>query len=91
MDDPALYVASLDAVGMQQVAEEGSRAVYAAGQLLFFRGASVFARPFDAERLAFTGPEMQLIDTGGLSSPRPTTAPSSTDPDRITLSQSDMV
>ena len=60
--DPALYVASLDAVGMQQVAEEGSRAVYAAGQLVFFRGASVFARPFDAERFAFTGPEMKLID-----------------------------
>ena len=64
--DPALYVASLDAVGMQHVAEEGSRALYAAGHLLFFRGPSVFARPFDAARLAFTGPEVKLIDTGGL-------------------------
>ena len=60
--DPAVYVASLDAVGIRQVAEEGSRAVYAAGQLVYFRGASVFARPFDAERFAFTGPERALID-----------------------------
>jgi Tol biopolymer transport system component len=31
--------------------------MYAAGQLLFQRGSSVFARPFDSERLSFTGPE----------------------------------
>jgi eukaryotic-like serine/threonine-protein kinase len=58
--DPALFVASLDKAGIQQIAEDGSRAVYAAGQLLFSRGASVFARPFDAAQLAFTGPEVLL-------------------------------
>jgi dipeptidyl aminopeptidase/acylaminoacyl peptidase len=62
-DDPALYVASLDGTGIQSLNEEGSRPVYAAQHLLFFRGANVFARPFDAARLAFTGSE-HLLATG---------------------------
>ena len=63
--DPGLFVASLDVGGMQRVADDGSRAVYAAGHLLFLRGAKLFARPFDAARLVFTGPE-RLLTAGGL-------------------------
>jgi serine/threonine protein kinase/Tol biopolymer transport system component len=84
--DPALYVASLDAIGMQQVAEEGSRAIYAAGRLVFFRGASVFARPFDPERFAFTGPEKKLIDRAAFFSASHT-GTIVYRPDRITPSQ----
>jgi serine/threonine-protein kinase len=58
--DPALYVASLDSMGMQRVMEDGSAAVYAAGHLLFLRNASLFVRPFDPARLTFTGPEWLL-------------------------------
>ena len=55
--DPALFVASLDTDDMQRVAEDCSRAAYVARHLLFFRGSAVFARPFDAARLVFTGGE----------------------------------
>ena len=66
--DPGLFVASLDVGGLQRVSEDGSRAVYAAGQLLFQRGLSVFARPFDASRLVFTGPERLLTAQAGFFS-----------------------
>jgi eukaryotic-like serine/threonine-protein kinase len=66
--DPGLFVASLDAGGLQRVSDDGSRAVYAAGQLLFQRGLSVFARPFDASRLVFTGPERLLTAQAGFFS-----------------------
>jgi serine/threonine protein kinase len=68
LGDPALFVASLDTSGIQQIAEDGSRAVYAAGQLVFFRGSSVFARPFDAARLVFTGPERLIAAQAGFFS-----------------------
>ena len=51
-----------------RVSDDGSRAVYAAGQLLFQRGLSVFARPFDASRLVFTGPERLLTAQAGFFS-----------------------
>ena len=63
-----LFVASLDASGIQRVSEDGSGAVYAAGQLLFLRGLSVFARPFDAARLVFTGPERLIAAQAGFFS-----------------------
>ena len=63
--DPALYVASVDTPGLQRVDDSASRAVYAANRLLFFRGSNVFARPFDAERLVFTGPERLLVTAAG--------------------------
>jgi eukaryotic-like serine/threonine-protein kinase len=65
VDDPAVYVASLDAPGMRQVMDDGAPAVYAAGHLFYSRRAGVFARPFDAERLEFSGAEMQLTQRAG--------------------------
>ena len=65
MDDPALYVASLDASGMRKVMEDGTSAVYAAGRLFYSRGTGVFARPFDPERLEFSGAEAQVTERAG--------------------------
>jgi eukaryotic-like serine/threonine-protein kinase len=68
VDDPALYVAALDASGVRKLIEDGSSAVYAAGYLYYDRGTAVFARPFDAQRLEVTGAEVQVTEgTGGVS------------------------
>jgi Tol biopolymer transport system component len=40
--------------------DDGADAVYAAGQLVYSRGTGLFARPFDVQRLEFSGPEVQL-------------------------------
>ena len=40
-------------------------AVYAAGHLFYSRQAGVFARPFDAGRLEFSGAEMQVTERAG--------------------------
>ena len=63
-----VFVGSLDASGLQRVSEDGWGAVYAAGQLVFRRGLSVFARPFDAARLVFTGPERLIAAQAGFFS-----------------------
>lgn len=68
VDDPALYVASLDAPGIRKLPQDGSRAVYAAGHLLFFRGVGAYARPFDGARMEFKGREMLLADRAGFLS-----------------------
>ena len=58
--DPGVFVVALDTGSIERIAEDGSHAVYAAGHLLFLRGTNLFARPFDAARRAFTGPERML-------------------------------
>jgi Tol biopolymer transport system component/DNA-binding winged helix-turn-helix (wHTH) protein len=68
VDDPALYVASLDAVGTRKIMDEGTSAVYAAGHLFYSRGAGVFARPFDSRRLEFSGAEVQVTEPAGVVS-----------------------
>ena len=60
--------------------------VYAAGHLLFQRGPSVFARPFDAARLVFTGPERLLATQAGFFSVSDN-GTSSIRPAGVTLSQ----
>jgi hypothetical protein len=57
VDDTAVYVASLDAPGMRKVMDDGAPAAYAAGHLFYSRGTGVFARPFNPERLEFSGAE----------------------------------
>ena len=39
--------------------------MYAAGHLFYSRRAGVFARPFDAERLEFSGAEVQVTERAG--------------------------
>ena len=62
VDDPALYVASLDTPGTLKLPQDGVQAVYAAGHLLFFRGVGAYARPFDAARVEFTRREVLLAE-----------------------------
>jgi len=63
VDDPALYVASLDAPGTRKLLEDGASAGYAEGHLFYSRGTGLFARPFDLERLEFSGPPSLLFAT----------------------------
>jgi eukaryotic-like serine/threonine-protein kinase len=63
--DPALYVASLDAPGLQKIMEDGAPAEYAAGHLFYSRATGIFARPFDPGRLIFTGAERQVTEAAG--------------------------
>ena len=58
--DPAVYVASVDGTGMRKILDDGSSAFYAAGYLFYARGASLFARPFDPERLEFSATEVRV-------------------------------
>jgi eukaryotic-like serine/threonine-protein kinase len=63
--DPALYAASLDAPGTRKILDEGAPARYAAGHLFYARGAGLFARPFDPERLDVFGAEVQVAERAG--------------------------
>ena len=64
-DDPALYAASLDAPGTRKILDEGASARYAAGHVFYARGAGLFARPFDPERLEVSGAEVQVAERAG--------------------------
>ena len=50
-----VYVSSLDSTERTRLLEEGSNAQYAQGSLLFLRGTTLMAQPFDVSRLALTG------------------------------------
>ena len=58
--DPAVYLASVDAPGTRKILDDASSAAYAAGHVFYSRGAGLFARPFDAERLEVSGDEVQV-------------------------------
>jgi Tol biopolymer transport system component len=62
LGDPALYVASLDTPGTRRISDDASGAMYAAGHLLYWRGASLFARGFDPGRLAFNGVDVPIAE-----------------------------
>ena len=68
VDDPALYVASLDVVGTRKIMDDATSAVSAAGHLFYSRGAGVFARPFDSRRLEFSGAEVRVTEQAGVVS-----------------------
>ncbi|MSO48704.1 MAG: serine/threonine-protein kinase [Acidobacteria bacterium] len=66
----AIYVAALDTKDRQRLIAEESNAVYAAstgstGHLFFHRGPTLFAQPFNAKKLAFTGEPAQVA--GGMA------------------------
>ena len=68
LDDPGVYLASMDAPGARKILDDASSVVYAAGHLFYVREARLFARPFDADRLEFSGAEVQVAaPAGGLS------------------------
>ena len=85
-NEPGVYVASIDAPGIRKVMDDASNPVYRAGHLFYSRGTALLARPFNAERLEFSGIEVQLTDQGsslsvsdgGVIAYRPTNAAMST-------------
>jgi Tol biopolymer transport system component len=59
----AIYVGSLDSSDKVKLFDSESKVAYAApGYLLFHRGGVLFAQPFDAERMAFTGAVARVAD-----------------------------
>lgn len=59
----AIYAGSLDSKERRRLFPSDSRAMYAApGYLLFNRGNTVFAQPFDARTLALTGEAIRVAD-----------------------------
>jgi eukaryotic-like serine/threonine-protein kinase len=60
VDDPAVYVASVDVPGTRKILDDASSVTYSAGHLFYSRGTTLFARPFDAERQEFTGAEVEV-------------------------------
>jgi len=63
--DAALYAASIDAPGIRKILDEGVNARYAGGHVFYRRGTSLFARPFNPERLEVSGAEVKLADRAG--------------------------
>jgi Tol biopolymer transport system component/DNA-binding winged helix-turn-helix (wHTH) protein len=58
-----IYVAALDSAESPKRLLEASRAVYVEpGFIVYTRGHALFARPFDAARLEFTGEPTQIAD-----------------------------
>ena len=63
-----IYVAALDSKERKLLVPGGSNAMYAQGHLFFLRQQTLLARPFDVERLEFTGREAPIaerVTTGG--------------------------
>jgi Tol biopolymer transport system component/serine/threonine protein kinase len=60
----ALYAGTLDTKERKRIIAAESNAVYASGYLIYHREATVFAQPFDAGGLAFTGDAVQIAGAG---------------------------
>jgi eukaryotic-like serine/threonine-protein kinase len=60
--DSTIYAGSLDSRERRMVAQTSSNAAYASGYLLFLRGNTLMAQPFDAQRLATTGEAVPIAE-----------------------------
>jgi serine/threonine protein kinase/Tol biopolymer transport system component len=69
-NDSAIYLAELDSTARTRLISAESKPMYAPGYILFNRGATLFAQPFDAEALALTGEPIRVTD--GLAMLAPT-------------------
>jgi eukaryotic-like serine/threonine-protein kinase len=59
---PGVYVGSLETEQITRVLPSETDAVFAAGHLLFVRGSTLMAQPFDAERLTVSGNPSRVIE-----------------------------
>jgi Tol biopolymer transport system component len=57
-----VYIGSLDSTERKRLLDGGSNAQYAQGALVFLRGTTLVAQPFDVSRLALTGEPVPLAD-----------------------------
>jgi Tol biopolymer transport system component len=62
VDRKEVRIGSLDSLESKALLEADSNAIYAQGYLLFLRGATLTAQPFDAKRLALTGEAAPLAE-----------------------------
>jgi Tol biopolymer transport system component len=75
--ESAIYVGGLDSKERTRLFAAESRAVYAApGYLLFNRGGTVFAQPFDPDRIALKGEAIRIADGVPFVQPGPVTSAS---------------
>ena len=58
----SVYVASLESDSGKLLVESGESAVYQQGRLLYLRGSTLVAQPFDEKRLAVVGPASTLAE-----------------------------
>jgi eukaryotic-like serine/threonine-protein kinase len=58
----AVYVASLDSDSGKLLVESGGRPAYQQGRLLYLRGSTLVAQPFDEKRLAVVGPASTVAE-----------------------------
>jgi len=65
----AVYVGSLDSPTVTKVLSADSQAVYSAGHLMFVRQATLFAQPFDAERLVSSGEAVPVAEQVATNAP----------------------
>jgi Tol biopolymer transport system component len=62
-ENRAVYAGSLDSADRKRLMSAESNAAYVApGYILFLRGRTLMARPFDANRLEFTGEPSAIVD-----------------------------
>jgi hypothetical protein len=67
-----IYVSQIDEPGSRRLRDADSGAVYARpGHLLFVRDGTIFAQPFDLDRLQFTGDPFLLAEQAAPGSPGP--------------------
>ncbi len=60
--DPTIFAGSLKSLERKRVLAGASNVAVASGQLLFVRGGILMAQPFDAGRLATSGPAVPLVE-----------------------------
>lgn len=61
-EEPAIYVGSVDSPRRKRLLGVASNVICASGHLLYVRGGILVAQPFDAGRLATTGPAVPLVE-----------------------------
>jgi Tol biopolymer transport system component len=64
----ALYVGALGSLQAKLLMKSESMAIFASGYLLFLQGQSLMARPFELQRLEFTGEAVPVVEHVALSS-----------------------
>jgi Tol biopolymer transport system component len=93
--ESAIYLGTLDAQERTRLFTSDSKAVFAAapiaaasmGFVLFNRGTTVFAQPFDAKKLAFTGEPIRVADGVPTVQGGPNVNPNSTRSGSFAVSQ----
>ena len=86
-NDSAIYLAELDSTKRTRLINADSKPMYAEpGYILFNRGPTLFAQPFDAKALKLTGQAIRVVD--GLAMIAPTASANLSHSANFSVSQS---